>query len=458
MVEAATRFMQEMALKPITEQQAMEGALKGIFRALDPYSDYFNQEESKSYQSSLSGVFVGIGITMEAVEAGIKILSVFENSPAEAGGLQSGDIITKADSQGLAGYTSDKAALLIKGPAGTGVKLEIFRQNKFFTVTLIRKEIKVNPVSWKIDGDVGVIRISTFNSNTASNFEQALAEVKKAGYQKILLDLRDNGGGYVDQAAKIGQMILPAGLITKLDFASDEMQDYAYYSELTNPGLIMAVLVNENSASATEILAGGIQDAENGFLVGKKTFGKGIVQSIFNVLTPEAYKKYGELYDEAFFTEEEWMAFYGVLVKTNEVMGTVKLTTGKYLTRNGREIQDVGLHPDFEAENRKPANDVDVSILRPLTSLGLSLGGYDIQNTDWERFLKASGHMTGGADGVFDTATVAAIKSFQTKNKLKVTGKTDAATTELANRLLKALVLSYDPQYAKAMQLLEMFH
>lgn len=454
LIEGARDFIEAMYLNGTTDEDLTVRALKGMFSGLDDYTVFYDREEASTFQSSLNGSFVGIGISMEVATDGILVIDVFEDSPAEYAGIHSGDIITHVGGTSVKGMDSTAVATLIRGEEGTSVRITYQRGGVSTTVDVVRRTIQISPVKWQMDGSIGVIAISTFSANTAENFTTALRAVKDKGATRIILDMRDNGGGYVDQAAKVAQQIIPSGLITKVDFKNEEMQDYSYYSHTKDPGVFIAVLVNGNSASATEILAASIQDAGNGFLVGEKTFGKGIVQSIFNVLTPEAYDRLGVTYRDTLFTVEEWATYYGVSVPDTDVLGVAKITTGEYLTRNGRKIHQIGLQPDYPAAARKDASEIDVTTLSPLSSTTLARGVYESQVSNLKRILKANGQKISSFGDDYDAETATAVAAFQKSSGLSATGNVDAATEKALNARMHAIRIANDPQYAKALQLL----
>ncbi len=452
-LESVKGFVQNMYITEKTDDQLLEGALKGMFSGLDPYSVYLNKEETKVYKESLSGQFSGIGVTLldEPDKKGILVGTVFPDSPAEKAGIQEGDLLIKADQKSLIGINPEDAVPFIKGKADTKVVLTLVRDGRTHTITVVRGEVVILPVTYRIDGEIGYIRINQFGNGTTSGMTTALSAMQQKNILRIMLDLRDNPGGYVDEAVGVGRQLLPPGEMTTLSFRSKEMTDVHYSTSGINPNYFFAVLVNENTASAAEILAGAIQDAGNGVLVGEKTFGKGVVQSLFMLLTSEAYEKYGEKYQETFVTDLEWAAYYGVQVAESEVMGLAKLTTGKYLTRNGRSINEVGLMPEVVAINREPVKGVDISSVFPLAvSKALAVNAYDAAVKSAEAVLKADGYFQESPDKHFDAATQKALQAFQKKMRLTANGTLDAKTAAKLNERLMALRMSSDPQYNKA--------
>lgn len=454
------KFMQSMYYQDMTDDEALKAALKGMFSGLDPYTGFFDIEESDALNSSLQGNFVGIGAGLEKVAEGIKIIKVYEGSPAEKSGLYVGDIITAVDGQPVVNEDADTAAARIRGGEGTTVNITIKRQGEAAakTISIKRGVVEVSPVSYRISGNTAFIRIDTFNLNTAAKFEEAMKEIDKKSILKLVIDLRGNPGGYVDQAASVAERLIPKGNITTLDFKSEQLPDKTYTCNRTNPNYIIAVLVDKNTASAAEILASAIQDSGNGFLVGQKTYGKGVVQNMFWVLTPEGYGKYHEEYGYDWVTEAEWMSYAGVVPTEEEILGMIKITTGHYLTRNGRQIQGIGLEPSTKAAERTNPNNVDLSLIGDLTgTTALSLKAYNNEVYQAERILKAAGYSLELPDKLFDEKTQDGIKKYQTEAKIPVSGVIDAKTRQSLNQTLKDLLLKNDPAYTKAYELLGLF-
>jgi len=451
-------FMQDMYYQDMNDEEALMAALKGMFKGLDPYSDFYDNQETQRFNENLEGTFSGIGVAIEQCPEGVLVVKVYEESPAEKAGLWEGDIILAVDSVPTAGKDTETVASEIKGPEGTTVTLTIQRQSEKMDIAIKRGIVVISPVTWRKEGDIAYICIESFNSNTGKKFGEVMDEIGRLGITKILLDLRNNPGGYVDEAVDVARRLVPRGLITRLDFKSERLGDQDYYSYLANSPYLVAVLVNGNTASAAEILAGAIQDSGKGVLVGQNTFGKGVVQDMFAVLTPEAYAKYSKQYGIGYVTEIEWLVYHGVFLSPNDILGTIKITTGHYLTRNGRQIHGVGLAPDVEVEDRTLANGIDlVQVSRLANSETLTVNDYGIDVYQAERILKAAGYFEGIPDRKLDEETQAAVKKFQSDKKIRVTGNIDTATRDKLNELLDELRKQYDPQYVKGMEILRMF-
>ena len=457
-LNSAVEFMQDMYYLDMDDEEALKTALKGMFSGLDPYSGFYDKKETQQLNESLQGNFIGIGASLEKCPEGVRIVKVYEDSPAERAGLCDGDIILAVDGVSTFGKEPDIVASEIRGEEGTKVTLTIQRQSARMDVTIQRGLVVISPVVWRIENDVAHIYIESFNSNTADKFNKAMDEIERMGITKILLDLRDNSGGFVDEAVAVARRLIPEGLITSLDFKSERLSDKDYYSELKESPWLIAVLVNENTASAAEILAGAIQDAGKGVLIGQKTYGKGIVQNMFYVLTPEAYAKYSRQHGARYISEIEWLVYRGVFLSPDEILGTIKITTGHYLTRNGREIHGVGLMPNVEAANRTLPNGIDLMLVSGLNNDGtLTLNDYGDSVYQAERILRAAGYFEGIPDKRLDEETREAIKKFQSANNIPVSGNIDAITRDGLNGLLDTLRTQNDPQYVKGMEILKLF-
>jgi len=305
--------------KEVTDQELYEAALKGMFQSLDPYCNYYNAEETTEFNTDVSGKYSGIGIKFEGYSDYMRVVKVFTSSPAYSAGLKAGDYIIGINGEDVGGWTTDKAASYIRGEAGTSVKLTILRGNQTFDVDVNRANIQAESCSFDIiNEDIAYIKIEEFNLSTSVEVSRYLNAMKLTGYNKLILDLRDNPGGYVDQAVYVARNFVPSGVITTLKY-KNSAKDTEYMSYLKeNPYKKMVVLVNEYSASSSEILAGALKD--NGIkLVGETTYGKGVFQNVYKL-------KDG---------------------------GSVKITTGQYFTPSGVCIDKIGITPDFVVEGEE---------------------------------------------------------------------------------------------------------
>lgn len=312
------QYIKETYPFEIENKKLVEGALKGMLQSLDPYSNYYTLEEAMEIYQGLFNVFGGIGIYIEKKDDYIHVIDTIENSPAEKKGLKAGDLIITIDGQDAKDFTIEDASKLIKGIRGTNVTLGIKRQGHSETLTfeITRDTITINPVKYEIlKNKIGYIRIQEFSTNSASNLKIVLDEFNKKGINKLVIDLRNNPGGLLNQAVEISELFVPRGPIVHIKEKNKPLM--TYLSEGSNQKYKIALLVNEYSASASEIVAGAIKDTKSGTIIGKKTFGKGIVQSMIPL--------------------------------GNGSM--IKMTIAEYLTPNKTNIHGVGVMPDIEVEN-----------------------------------------------------------------------------------------------------------
>jgi len=451
-------FMTEMYYEGFTDEEGLIRALKGMFSTLDDYSAFYDRDEMEAMYTSLDNNYVGIGAVLESVPEGVRIVEVFEDSPAEKAGLLHDDIITAVDGKSIKGMDSQIVATMIRGEEGTTVKLTVKRGNSILYFSIVRATVLRKTVYYRIEGRIGYIKIDSFNDGTSDEFSAAMDEMDKNRVRRIILDLRGNSGGYVDEAVSVANELIPRGIITKLDYKSEAFNDQVYYADGKHPEYVVAVLVDENTASASEIVAGALEDSGTGFLIGKKTFGKGIFQSMFPVLTPEAYNRYKAIYGEAFVSQIEWISYYGVLADYDEIFGAVKITTGYYLTPKGRNIHGVGLTPIETVENPTHPNGIVLSGITPLSGTGtVTLNAYSDEVYNAEKILAAAGYLKVVPDRLFDDNTREALRKYQSDMKIPVTGSIDATTREKLNTTLYQMRKNNDKQYERAVEILNWF-
>lgn len=298
-----------------------ESLYKGVLESLDdPYTVYYTADEYKELQQSLSGSYSGIGAYLgtDKTTGYPEIVKVMSDSPAEEAGLEDGDIIMKIDGESTDGMDLDTVVSKVHGEEGTSVTLTIARSTEaeYLEITVTRGTIEAEEVASKVlDNNIGYIAIAEFDTVTTDQFTEALQSLYDQNIEGLIIDLRDNPGGDVDVVTAIADEILPEGLVFYMKDVNGEETDYTCDGE-NEIQIPLVVLVNGNSASASEILTGAVQDAGCGVIVGTTTYGKGIVQTV------------GELPDGS----------------------AVKITTAAYFTRGGRSIQGTGITPDVEVE------------------------------------------------------------------------------------------------------------
>lgn len=439
----------------ISDDELVTGAVKGMLGSLDPYTTFYDNEETKDFIDTMNAVFGGIGVSMDIDGGHIVILEVFPDSPAERAGLLQGDKIVEADGVSLVNETTEKAASVIRGEVGTVVKLGILRDGRtvplYFDVK--RETINVNPVTYEIRDDIGYIKLDMFSGNTDKYITKALEEIDKHNIKKIILDLRDNPGGEVDQAIQTARKFVPKGLITKLDYHSEKYPDINYYSYLDSTKYKLAVLVNSKSASASEIVSGAIQDTGAGKLVGTKTFGKAKFQSLIPLLTLDAFRKYQAQGINAVNGYD--LQRQGIYPANDEIVGYIKMSLGVYYTPKGRMIDGKGLEPDVAVDDPKPVSGINVTDIKKLTGSGkirLNGQGADVYNA--ERLLKIMGYNVQTPDYTLDSDTADALKEYQKDAGIPVTAIINKQTRAALNADLLKIIKQYDTQYSKAAALL----
>ncbi|MGE5455014.1 MAG: S41 family peptidase [Methylocystaceae bacterium] len=295
----------------VTEAKTIDAMLVALG---DPYAQYFTVEEFKQFQEALNQTFVGIGIVFDLIPQGVLVKSILNQSPAEKAGLQSGDIVQSVDGISLIGKDFTAAGNLIRGVEGTKIKLQVKRQNKSLQLLVTRRAINLPSVTHRLlAGRIGYINICTFSSDTGQRFGEAVTELKKQGARSWIIDLQDNGGGYLEAARLVAGYFIPG----QTCLLTDNRSTSSHPLTAESPGLILneptAVLVNEQTASASEVLAGALQDYGKAVIIGRQTYGKGCVQWLFNL--------------------------------GND--GILKLTCENYRTPLGRKVNHVGIIPDL---------------------------------------------------------------------------------------------------------------
>lgn len=306
-------------LDQIDDDKMADAIYKGIIDGLgDTYAAYYNKEEFKQIQESTSGIFCGIGayISTDTKTGIVSIVKPMKNSPAQKAGVEAGDVIYAVDGKEVTGMEISKVQALVKGEKGTKVELTLIRDNQQKKVKVTRDEIQEDTVAYQmLPGKIGYVQVTSFEQVTPEQYNDAIKALEKKGQKGMIIDLRDNGGGLLDAAVSMADRILPKGLVVYSKDKDGKKQEFFAEDQdaFEKP---LAILVNENSASASEVFSGAIQDEKAGMLVGAQTYGKGIVQSMFDL---------GD--------------------------GTgLKMTTAKYYTPKGRDIHGKGLTPDVKAE------------------------------------------------------------------------------------------------------------
>jgi len=312
-------IIQKNYVDEVPTKKLIDGAINGMLVALDPHSAYLTPDLYKELQVETKGSFGGLGIEITNKSGMLTVVAPIEDTPAYRAGIKSGDVILKIDGDFTKDMTLVEAVKKMRGPKETKVKLTIKRDNpsKILDVTLMREIIKIQSVKSKtLEKGYGYLRVTQFQERTDDDLERALRQLDKesGGIQGVVLDLRNNPGGLLNQAVKVSDMFLDAGLVVYTDGRLDnQKQKYFAHKPGTHSEFPMVVLVNGGSASASEIVAGALQDHKRAVVLGTTTFGKGSVQTILQL-------------DEA---------------------AALRLTTARYFTPNGRSIQATGIVPDI---------------------------------------------------------------------------------------------------------------
>ena len=297
----------------------VKGAIEGMLAALDPHSSFADGVDFENLRIQTEGNYGGLGLSVTQEDGAVKVIAPQEDTPAFRAGIKAGDYITRLNGKLLYGLTLDEAISEMRGKPGTRISLTLVRRgrDKPIDISLVREIIVQKPVKWDVKGDIGIININTFSDDTGDYTRDAIAQIrKKLGHDPLgyIIDLRDNGGGLLVEAINVSDAFLDHGeIVSQRGREKDDIQRYfARPGDATN-GLPVVVLVNAGTASASEIVAGALQDHHRGLVIGERSFGKGSVQSLLK-LGPR--------------TE-------------------VRLTTARYFTPSGRSVQEGGIDPDL---------------------------------------------------------------------------------------------------------------
>ncbi|WP_072867292.1 S41 family peptidase [Desulfofundulus thermosubterraneus] len=324
-------------LEPVSATTLIDGAIRGLVKSLnDPYSVYLDPGEYARLQEQIRGSFGGLGILVSIKEEHLTVVRSYQGTPAYRAGIKQGDVIIRIDDRDARGMDLDTAVSMMRGPAGTKVKLTIARKGvpQPWDVNLVREEISVPTVEGKmIPGKgIGYISLTQFTEKTPEELGATISRLKKEGMRAVILDLRNNPGGELRSAVKVANYFIPRGPVVYIQYRSGREETYS--SEGKNLNLPLVVLINRASASAAEILAGAVKDTRAGILVGEKTFGKGIVQTVFDL----------------------------------DNGAGLKLTTARYLTPSRHDIHKKGITPDVVVE-QEPQAEVDLQLERAIEIL-----------------------------------------------------------------------------------------
>lgn len=330
----------------ISDEARMWGAIKGLAGASgDPYTVFFDPEESKAFAEEISGEFQGVGMEVGIRDEILTVIAPLKGTPAERAGIKAGDKILKIDDTVTNGLSVEEAVKKIRGPKGTSVKITLLRDQSEdpLVLSIERANISIPTIETKIEGDVFIISLYNFSAQASTRFREALRDFLISGKQKLVIDLRGNPGGYLDAAVDIGSWFIPLGkpIVSESrdnDNHVDRSRGYNIYGySVFGENISIAVLINQGSASASEILAGALQDHKKAIIVGETSFGKGSVQELVPV--------------------------------TGET--SLKVTIAQWYTPNGNSISEKGITPDvIVKDTRKKPEDTDVQLQKAIELLG----------------------------------------------------------------------------------------
>jgi carboxyl-terminal processing protease len=329
--------------REVDRKKLLDQSLERAVGSLDDrFSHYFAPRDYDDFQEATEGRFEGVGMTVEEVDRGLRVLTVYEGSPADRGGLEPGDVITHVDGKSIAGSSSEQSTTKIKGPAGTSVELTVRSDGKTRHLTLKRAEVEIPVVRAEMrreDGrKIAHVRLAGFTSGAHGEVGEAVRRLLKEGAEGVVLDLRDNGGGLLNEAVMVSSVFIPDGKIVSTKGRSRPEQVYEATGNAIDTDIPVAVLVNDRSASASEIVTGALQDRDRATVVGTRTFGKGVFQEIEPLSNG----------------------------------GALDITVGEYFLPSGRNLggggvsRGAGVKPDVQAEDDPdtPRDEALVAALR----------------------------------------------------------------------------------------------
>jgi len=397
------------------KEKLLQGAVEGMVDSLeDPQSSYLDEDALEELKLETEGVFGGIGVSVTEVDNQVTVIDVIPDTPSEEEGVERGDRIWKVDGEELEEHTLEEAVDLLRGPEGSEVKVTVKRPGTTDPVSfdITRGEIRASTVSheWMEEG-LGYVEITEFDRQTGQEFSQALKELEEEGLDGLVLDLRYNPGGLLNQALEVADILMPEGEITRLVGRDDEVLE-TYNASGESRSYPMAVLINEGSASGSEIVAGALQDHDKAVLIGESTFGKGTVQDI----------------------------------EENLETGGLRYTVYRYETPQGKDLHEDGLKPDYEVEPSRILN-----YYRYFIPDTLKEGDQGESVSMLQEMLQVIGYQL-ELTGIYDKQTVEAMQKFQQEKGLESDGVFDEVTWLRLREEIDEKVLVEDPKIQKALE------
>lgn len=395
-IETALQLVQKNYVEDVDTNKLIDGAIDGMMNALeDPFSSYMAPDTAQQFSEQIEGSFTGIGAEVSMENGNVVVVSPIKGSPAEKAGIQPKDILLSVNGESFEGLSLNEAVAKIRGPKGTVAKVKVKRAGVANTLEfeIVRDDIALETVYAEMkDGKIGVITVTEFSLNTADHFKKELENLEKQGMKGLIIDVRNNPGGVLDVVEAMSEQFVPKGkaIVQIEDKYKRRQQSVSKGSGKSYP---IAVLTNKGSASASEILAGALQESAGAKLVGETTYGKGTVQSSYSQ----------EMGDGSM----------------------LKITIAKWLTPNGEWIHKKGIKPDVEVSQ---PDYFTVAPINKEKTYKYDMLGEDIKSA--QTMLDGLGYNPGRKDGYFDKNTEKALKKFQTDQKLTANGVLDAKTAE----------------------------
>ncbi|MEJ7540786.1 S41 family peptidase [Staphylococcus intermedius] len=401
------------------KDQLLDEAINGMTKSLkDPYTEYLSKEETTSFHEDVSGDFVGIGAELQQKGKQIIITSPMQDSPAEKAGLKPRDVLIAIDGKSIQGQPLDAIIPKVRGKKGTEVKLTVKRNGEEKELTVTRDKIHVKSVKYEKHGDVGVFKINKFQEGSAGELKSAIQQAQKAGIKNIVLDLRNNPGGLLDEAVKMANIFLDQDeTVVKLEKGDQKEAIKTSNAPLDGvKDLKVSIILNEGSASASEVFSGALHDHHVAKIYGEKSFGKGIVQ-----------------------TTREF-----------EDGSLLKFTEMKWLTPNDHYIHGKGIQPDV------PVKGADYENITVIPSKTTYQEGQEDQHIKSIKIgLKALGYDVGTIDNHYDAQLTSAVKQFQQKNNINANGMFNKDTNRVFTERLVEKASSEDPMLEKTLKKVE---
>ncbi|MFO7952286.1 MAG: S41 family peptidase [Bacillota bacterium] len=405
-------------LEEVDRQELLEGGYQGILDNLDdPQASYLTPEEYENLMVETEGTYGGVGIEVTMEDDYVTIISPISGGPAKEVGLSANDRILSVDGENLVGESLNKAVELMRGKPGTELELEVERPGVEDTLEfeVTREQIELDTVEFEmLEAGIGYIELSNFADTSAEEFEEALSKLEEDGMEALLIDLRNNPGGILNAAVEIAEMLMPEGPVTHV--ISQDQKIKTYESGTEGLDIPMAVLVNETSSSASEVLAGALQDTDTATIIGTSTYGKASVQN--------------------------------VRALSNE--GALRYTVAQYETPDGRVIHEEGLDPDLEVD---PPEAAELAMMPISTEMAEGDEGEEVETL--QKILKEFGYYEAAVTGNFDSATASALEEFQEALEIPATGEMSDMTVRRMHEEIEKLIEENDRQLERALELLE---